>query len=77
MEGLNLQRHSICLNYVPGVCSITGLGPANILLATVLKHCLQINIMGQLSLATCRIGKRDVCRLDCHRSLVSVRQIQI
>jgi len=74
MEGLNLQTHYIGLNYVPDVCSVAGLGPANILSATVLKHCLQINIVGQLSITTCRTGKRDVCRLDCHRSLVAVRQ---
>ena len=73
MEGLNLQTHFMGLNYVSDVCSIAGLR----LLATVQKHCLQINIVGQLSITTCRTGKRDVCRLDCHRSLVAVRQIQI
>ena len=77
MEGLNLQTHFIGLNYVPDVSSIADLGPANILLATVLKHCLQINIVGQLSITTCRVGKRGVCRLDCHRPLAAVRQIQI
>jgi len=77
MEDLNLQTHFIGLNYAPGVSSIAGLEPANRLLATVLKHCFQINIEGQLSITTCRIGKRDVCRLDCHRSLVAFRQTQI
>ena len=77
MEDINLQTHTICLNYLPDVCSIADIGPANILLAAVLKHCLQINVVGLLSLPTYRIGKRDVCRLDCHRSLVSVRQTQV
>jgi len=77
MEGLNLQTHVIDLNYVSVVCSVGGLEPANRLLATVQKHGLQINIVGQLSITTCRTGKRDVCRLDCHRSVVTVRQVHI